>query len=112
RSARIICVSAFSRQEEDVRKIATASPFAMLVLGSTVLLAACGHADTQAAAAPAPKYTLADLNEQLVLATLWVQTSSEYRALCYQAYNLAKMLVDQDLAQVKTDKKRIIIVDG
>jgi 5'-nucleotidase (lipoprotein e(P4) family) len=63
--------------------------------------------------APAAKpYSLKDLNEQLVLATLWVQTSAEYRALCQQAYNAARIMLDKDLAEVKTDKKRIIIVDG
>ena len=58
------------------------------------------------------KYTLKDLNEQLVMATLYVQTSAEYRALCVQAYNVARMMLDKDLAEVKTDKKRIVIVDG
>lgn len=65
-----------------------------------------------AAAAAQPQYTLKDLNEQLVMATLWVQTSVEYKALCQQVYNWVKVLVDKDLAEVKTDKKRIIIVDG
>jgi len=97
--------------EENVKKISSLTVLALLVLSSTGMGCACSHTQCPAAA-PAPKYSLSDLNEQLVLATLWVQTSSEYRALCYQAYNLAKMLVDQDLAQVKTDKKRIIIVDG
>ena len=36
-------------------------------------------------------YTTQDLNEQLVMATLWMQTSAEFRTLCYQAFNLARM---------------------
>ena len=71
---------------------------------------ACPHVSAQSA--PSKKaYTLKDLNEQLVMATLWVQVSAEYRALCLQAYNFARMTLDKDLAEVKTDKKRIIIVD-
>ena len=78
-------------------------------------LMAVGSACAQGAAPGAPSgkpYSLRDLNEQLVMATLWVQTSAEYRALCLQAYNAAKTMLDQDLSEVKTDKKRIIIVDG
>jgi predicted secreted acid phosphatase len=41
-----------------------------------------------------PAYTTKDFNEQLVMATLWMQTAAEYDALCYQAFNLGKMLVD------------------
>ena len=47
------------------------------------------------------KYTTKDLNEQLVMATLWMQASAEYRALCYQSFNLAKMLLDAHLAAKK-----------
>lgn len=56
-------------------------------------------------------YTVRELNEQLVMAALWVRTSAEYRALCLQAYNLAKMMLDKDLAGAKTDRKRIIVAD-
>jgi 5'-nucleotidase (lipoprotein e(P4) family) len=64
-------------------------------------------------AARAPtEYSKKDVNEQLVMATLWVQQSAEYRALCYQAYNLAKQILDKDLKEVRTTKKRAVIVDG
>ncbi|WP_083238734.1 5'-nucleotidase, lipoprotein e(P4) family [Caloranaerobacter ferrireducens] len=56
-------------------------------------------------------YTTKDLNEQLVMATSWVQNSAEYRALCYQAFNLAKMILDNDLATNDSTEKRAIIVD-
>ena len=85
------------------------------VLYSAVFFAACLTVGfpVQAQTIPVEKpYSLKDLNEQLVMATLWVQTSAEYRALCQQAYNMARMMLDKDLAEVKTDKKRIVIVDG
>jgi 5'-nucleotidase (lipoprotein e(P4) family) len=58
------------------------------------------------------EYTTKDLNEQLVLATVWVQASAEYRALCYQAFNLAKMNLDTFIAEYKGDKPIAIIVDA
>ena len=39
-------------------------------------------------------YMTQDLNEQLVMATLWMQASAEFRALCYQGFNLAWMNLD------------------
>jgi len=56
-------------------------------------------------------YTTKDLNEQLVMATLWVQTSAEFKALCYQAFNLAKMNLDVFLASYSGPKKIAISVD-
>src|SRR5437763_9399238 len=49
--------------------------------------------------------------ENEVLATLWVQRSGEYRALCYQAYNLAHMLLDRDLRNHRLRTPRAVIVD-
>lgn len=45
-----------------------------------------------------------------VNAVLWQQTSAEYRALCYQAYYLAKLMFDESLKK-KLDKKPAVIVD-
>jgi len=56
-------------------------------------------------------YTTKDLNEQLVMATLWVQTSAEFRALCYQSFNLAKMNLDAFLSSYSGSKKVAISVD-
>lgn len=36
-----------------------------------------------------PVTTYKQLNDQLIMGTLWMQKSAEYRALCYQAYNMA-----------------------
>lgn len=43
-------------------------------------------------------------------AYLWFQYSGEYRALCYQAYNLAKLKLDRDLEN-KHNKKRAVVFD-
>lgn len=43
-------------------------------------------------------------------AYLWYQTSGEFSALCYQAYNLAKMQLDQSLKE-KHNRKRAVVFD-
>jgi 5'-nucleotidase (lipoprotein e(P4) family) len=58
----------------------------------------------------AEKYSTKDLNEQLVMATLWMQKSAEYRALCYQSFNLAKMMLDQRLKKFVSKKKKLAII--
>ncbi len=58
-----------------------------------------------------PVYTTEELNEQLVMATLWVQASAEYRALAYQTFSLAQMLIQKDLEDETVDKPRAIVVD-
>lgn len=60
----------------------------------------------------AEDYTTKDLNEQLTMATLWMQTSAEYKAICYQSFNLAKMMLDQRLKKKKVKKPLAIIVDA
>ena len=57
-------------------------------------------------------YTTQDLNEQLVMATLWMQTSAEFRALCYQAFNLARMNLEAFLDSHKSAKPVAVIVDA
>ena len=56
-------------------------------------------------------YTAKDLNEQLVMATLWYQRSAEMRALSYQAFNVARVMFDADLEKESSDKKRAVVVD-
>lgn len=56
-------------------------------------------------------YTVKELNEQMVMATLWFQTSAEMRAISYQAFTMAKVLFDMDLAQGPSDQSRAVIVD-
>lgn len=50
-------------------------------------------------------------NEHMVLATLFHQQAGEYRALCYQAFNLGKLMLDVDLKDPSVDKHRIVVLD-
>lgn len=62
-------------------------------------------------AGPSKKSTADSFDrEYQVGAYLWFQTSGEYRALCYQAYNLAKMKLDRDLEN-KHNRKRAVVLD-
>ena len=48
--------------------------------------------------------------ESQISSYVWYQTSGEFRALCYQAYNLAKLRLDQSLIE-KTDRPKAIVFD-
>jgi 5'-nucleotidase (lipoprotein e(P4) family) len=50
------------------------------------------------------------IREYQLGAYLWYQNSGEFQALCYQAFNLARMRLDQDL-ELKHNKKRAVIFD-
>ncbi|HAH58309.1 MAG TPA: 5'-nucleotidase, lipoprotein e(P4) family [Bacteroidales bacterium] len=50
-------------------------------------------------------------NEHMVLATLYHQRAAEYRALCYQAFNIGKLMLDKDLADAEIEKHRIVVLD-
>jgi 5'-nucleotidase (lipoprotein e(P4) family) len=76
--------------------------FGMLSIGGQFTTNSCA----------ADQYTTKDLNEQLVMATVWMQASAEFRALCYQAFNLAKMNLDMFLAFYNGDKPVAVIVDA
>ncbi|HYY41526.1 MAG TPA: 5'-nucleotidase, lipoprotein e(P4) family [Pyrinomonadaceae bacterium] len=64
---------------------------------------------TAAAQQPQPTPTPAD-NEYQVGAILWTQTSGEIRALYYQAFKLARLVLDQDLKH-KSKLRRAVVVD-
>jgi 5'-nucleotidase (lipoprotein e(P4) family) len=53
------------------------------------------------------KFTTKDLNDESILALSWVQNSAEFKALSYQAFNIAKLKWDMD----KAGGKRAIVVD-
>ncbi len=50
------------------------------------------------------------INQQMVLATVWQQKSAEARALSYQAWNLARRILEEDLARGE-DPQRAVVVD-
>lgn len=51
------------------------------------------------------------VNEHTTLAIVWFQASAECRALYYQAFNTARLVVDNDLRTKTYSKKRAIVFD-
>jgi 5'-nucleotidase (lipoprotein e(P4) family) len=59
-----------------------------------------------------PQQLLAQSNpEQNVTAVLWFQRSAEYRALCYQAFNLAELRIKEYLPRFDREKHPVVIFD-
>lgn len=77
-----------------------------------LLAGGCAGRKNSGAEESAASYTPRDLNEQLVMATLWMQSSAEYRALCYQAFNVAAMNLDSFLNSYTGSKPVAVIVDA
>lgn len=80
----------------------------VLALASILFVAPATFVSAEDAAAPA--YTKKDMNEQLVMALLWMQSSAEYRELCYQAFNMAALVVDKAVAAAKAGDKPLAVV--
>jgi 5'-nucleotidase (lipoprotein e(P4) family) len=89
-----------------MKKIRGKVSLIMMVMVAVALITVGGQIQ-----AKGPAYTTQDLNEQSVLAINWVQTSAEYRALCYQSYNLARMNLDSFLASYSGSKPVAVITD-
>ncbi len=51
------------------------------------------------------------IKEHTILAVLWQQNAAEYRSLCHQAFNIARLRLDELVAQSKSDKPLAIITD-
>ena len=62
--------------------------------------------------AQAPQTSAQPNYDHLLNAVLFMQTSAEYRALTYQAYNVARMALDRDLRHKTRDRRhRAVVVD-
>ncbi len=60
----------------------------------------------------APQQSVAQtVPDQNVTAVLWFQRSAEYRALCYQAFNLAELRIKEYLPNFDRDKHPVVIFD-
>ncbi|MCX6269794.1 MAG: 5'-nucleotidase, lipoprotein e(P4) family [Bacteroidetes bacterium] len=55
--------------------------------------------------------TIFSLKDQELLPVLYQQRSGEYRGLCYQSFQLAKLLVLSDLKDPSVNSQRAVIVD-
>ncbi len=74
----------------------------LLLVGSSLL--ACTPKQTTTT-------TNKNSNEHLVMGTLWYQRSEECRALYYQAFNIAKISLDNQLKHSKSKLPKAVVVD-
>jgi 5'-nucleotidase (lipoprotein e(P4) family) len=78
----------------------------LLLIFSFLSLISCSTHSNQAS----QNSSASNPREYQVGAYLWLQTSAEYRALVYQAYNIARERVERDLED-KHYTKRAVILD-
>lgn len=83
----------------------TFKTLAFMVLAMCLLLTSCETKETQ------KNSPVNDLNQTLVLATLYYQHAAEMKALSYQAYNLGKLRLDEILAKGDDPSKLAIVLD-
>jgi 5'-nucleotidase (lipoprotein e(P4) family) len=87
------------RDEERRRVVAF-----LLAGGATGAAATAYTADTPAGE------TAEKLHNNLLWAVAWQQTAAEYRALCYQAYNLARMRLDDALRRREPGDRPLAVI--
>ncbi len=86
----------------------------LIILASILLFTSCNQASNtsknQQEVTSSQKEEAKDEYDILMQAVLWQQTSSEYRALCYQAFNIARLRLDEFLAEEKGNNTKFAIV--
>ena len=94
------------QSEDDIPQERRRLLLALLAGGATVPLTAAGCDD---GGRDAP---MGDRSNALLWAVAWKQTAAEYRALCHQAYNLARLRIDIALANKKPGDKPLAVSPG
>lgn len=80
-------------------------------LGIMLMALTCSLTTVAQTAAPAAQRQVDNVYQEGAI--LWTQTSGEARALAYQAFNLARMMLDRDLQVNRRSKmRRAIVVDA
>src|SRR5699024_8372003 len=90
-----------------MKKIITSS---YIIVLSSFLLISCG---TKKSTRTADDQNPSGKSEHTIQAVMWMQNAAEYKALSYQAFNIAKLRLDEYLGKRNptSDKKPAIITD-
>jgi 5'-nucleotidase (lipoprotein e(P4) family) len=78
---------------------------------TTLTACTCARQTAMPKPVSAPAAVSYPTNEHTVQAVLWVQRAGEYRALCHQAFNLARRVLDEELKANPAPRRRAVIVD-
>ena len=80
-----------------------------IVLASLTLLA-CQNKGTETTTEPITTTECGE-SDHLINATLWMQHSAEYRAICLQTYKIAKSALAENVKAKQTDKPAAVVLD-
>lgn len=83
--------------------------FIVLISISVIIIQSCK--DSSAFNRPDNKDPQLVSSDHLTMAVLYQQTAAEYRALCYQAFNVAKYQLDQNLKIMGLQKQQAVVLD-
>lgn len=84
----------------------------LLSLSFVVILFSCnGTKNEKSESISNAKDTVLVANQHLMMAVLYQQQAAECKALYYQAYNMAQMMLDNDLKNKSLKGKRAVVVD-
>ncbi|MFM2479239.1 5'-nucleotidase, lipoprotein e(P4) family [Celerinatantimonas sp. MCCC 1A17872] len=84
--------------------------FSSLILSGCAQLSSTDNHVQSSPSQPSSSYSTKDLNEQQMQALVWMQRSAEYRALCYQAFNVASDQLKKELSSDHS-KPLAVVVD-
>lgn len=76
----------------------------------SMFFASCKNENIEADNKPASTTECGE-SDHLINATLWMQHSAEYRAICLQTYKLAKVALAENLKAKETDKPAAVVLD-
>lgn len=83
----------------------TRNGFQRVLVSSFLILVFSGHEWSSVVTTPSTR------SEHLMMSVLWFQRSAETRALFHQAFNLARLRLEEDLATHKGEKRRAVVID-
>jgi len=75
-----------------------------------IFLSACGASETNKIGLAQPSQSQIPVREHTLQSVLWQQRSAEYRALCHQAFNMAKLQLDRLISEHADEKKPLAII--
>ena len=87
--------------------------FSLIIISSLIFFAGCNqkmHPNNSTQGLEANHKAKAGEYDFLMQSVLWQQTSGEYRALCYQAFNIAQLRFDQYLSDENLKGKKLAII--
>jgi len=105
RKKQIGCVTMIDNETRNVEDSERRRLLALLLAGGAIAGGQYARADVGQTESSAT-----GLNNSLMWAVAWKQTAAEYRALCYQAYNLARMRLDDALRRREPGDRPLAII--